>query len=110
MSDHRAESLTVQAAGLVQGIALVTFPAASGIFRFHGAGGVIACYQGGYGVAAFGVGPLVSDGVRIPQIFAASAVIAGLMGFFSFAVARGRPSPATLHPRPTPVRIRREAQ
>ena len=32
MSDHRAESLTVQAAGLVQGIALVTFPAASGIF------------------------------------------------------------------------------
>ena len=32
MSDHRAESLTVNAAGLVQGIALVTFPAASGIF------------------------------------------------------------------------------
>jgi hypothetical protein len=31
VSDHRAESLTVQAAGLVQGIALVTFPAASGI-------------------------------------------------------------------------------
>jgi hypothetical protein len=32
VSDHRAESLTVQAAGLVQGIALVTFPVASGIF------------------------------------------------------------------------------
>jgi MFS family permease len=32
VSDHRAESLTVNAAGLVQGIALVTFPAASGIF------------------------------------------------------------------------------
>ncbi len=72
------------------------------------AGGVIACYQVGYGVAAFGVGPLVSAGVRVPVIFAASAVIAGLMGFFSFAVARGRPSPATLHPRPTPVRIRRK--
>jgi MFS family permease len=74
------------------------------------AGAVIACYQGGYGVAAFGVGPLVSAGVRIPEIFAASAVVAGLMGFFSFAVARGRPSPATLHPRPMPVRIRREAR
>jgi hypothetical protein len=74
------------------------------------AGGVIACYQGGYGVAAFGVGPLVSAGVRVPEIFAASAVVAGLMGFFSFVVARGRPSPATLHPRPAPVRIRREAR
>ena len=73
------------------------------------AGGVIACYQAGYGVAAFGVGPLVSAGTRFPVIFAASAVIAGLMGFVSFAVARGRPSPATVHPRPTPVRIRREA-
>ena len=72
------------------------------------AGGVIACYQVGYGVAAFGVGPLVSAGVRVPEIFAASAVIAGTMGLFSFVVARGRPSPATVHPRPRPVRIRRE--
>jgi MFS family permease len=72
------------------------------------AGGVIACYQVGYGVAAFGVGPLVSAGVRVPEIFAASAVIAGLMGLFSFVVARGRPSPATVHPRPRPARIRRE--
>jgi fucose permease len=69
------------------------------------AGGVIACYQGGYGVAAFGVGPLVSAGVRVPEIFAASAVVAGLMGFFSFVVARGRPSPATLHPRPAQPRL-----
>ena len=74
------------------------------------AGGVIACYQCGYGVAAFGVGPLVSAGVRVPEIFAASAVVAGLMGLFSFAVARGRPSPATLHPRPMPARIRQEAR
>ena len=61
------------------------------------AGGVIACYQGGYGVAAFGVGPLVSAGVRVPEIFAASAVVAGLMGFFSFVVARAghRPRPCT---------------
>ena len=73
------------------------------------AGGVIACYQAGYGVAAFGVGPLVGAGVRVPVIFATSAVIAGLMGCVSFAVARGRPSPATVHPRPTPIRLRREA-
>jgi MFS family permease len=70
------------------------------------AGAVIACYQVGYGVAAFGVGPLVSAGVRVPLIFAASAVIAGLMGFFSFAVARGRPSPASVHPRPASPRAR----
>jgi MFS family permease len=40
------------------------------------AGGVIACYQVGYGIAAFGVGPL--------------------------AVAHGRPSPRTVHPVPSP--------
>ncbi len=64
------------------------------------AGGVIACYQAGYGVAAFGVGPLTSAGIRLPAIFAASAVVAAVMGGLSFAVARGRPSPATVHPRP----------
>lgn len=37
MSDQRAETITVNAAGLVQGIALVTFPAASGIFTAHAA-------------------------------------------------------------------------
>lgn len=37
--------------------------------------------------------------------FAASAVVASLMGFFSFVVARGRPSPATLHPRPAQPRL-----
>jgi predicted MFS family arabinose efflux permease len=40
------------------------------------AGGVIACYQVGYGIAAFGVGPLTSAGVRLPTIFAASAGVA----------------------------------
>jgi MFS family permease len=66
------------------------------------AGGVIACYQGGYGVAAFGVGPLLSAGVRVPEIFAASAVVAGLMGFSR------SPSPEAGHrPRPcTPAPCR----
>ena len=62
------------------------------------AGGVIAFYQLGYGVAAFGIGPLVDHGVGLPTIYAAAAVIAGAMGAMSFAVARRRPSPASLHP------------
>ena len=70
------------------------------------AGGVIACYQAGYGVAAFGVGPVVSAGARIAAIFGAGAVVAVVMGAFSLVVAGGRPSPATLHPRPAPVRPR----
>jgi len=64
------------------------------------AGGVIACYQVGYGVAAFGVGPLVSAGTSTSVIFAAGAVVAAVMGAFSLVVARGRPSPSSLHPRP----------
>ena len=63
---------------------------------------VIACYQAGYGIAAFGVGPLTDAGVRLPSIFAASAGVAAVMGALSLAVARGRPSPRTVHPRPSP--------
>jgi hypothetical protein len=70
------------------------------------AGGVIACYQVGYGIAAFGVGPLVSSGVRLPVIFGASAAVAVGMGLLSLAVAHGRPSPQTLHPRPSPPSAR----
>jgi hypothetical protein len=122
------------AAGLVQGITLVTFPAASTIFTSAAgvlafglaglgcsallpltisfgqasltvisasvAGGVIACYQFGYGLAAFGVGPLRSAGVTLPEIYGASAVVAVLLAVLSFAVGGGRPSPAALHPRP----------
>ena len=66
------------------------------------AGGVIACYQVGYGIAAFGIGPLVSAGVRLPVLFGFSAAVAAGMGLLSLAVARGRPSPQALHPRPPP--------
>ena len=66
------------------------------------AGGVIACYQAGYGIAAFGVGPLVDAGVRLPVIFGFSAAVAAGMGLLSLAVAHGRPSPQTVHPRPAP--------
>jgi hypothetical protein len=67
-------------------------------------GGIIACYQVGYGVAAFGVPPLTGAGVRVPAIFAAAAVVAAVMGCLSLLIARGRPSPAALHPRPAAPR------
>jgi MFS family permease len=66
------------------------------------AGGVIACYQLGYGLAAFGVGPLVDAGVRLPMIFGFSAAVAVGLGLLSLVVAHGRPSPQALHPRPAP--------
>jgi len=71
------------------------------------AGGVIACYQAGYGLAAFGVGPLTSAGVRLPAVYAASAAVAVVMGVLSLAVAHRQPSPTAVHPRP--VRLRRLA-
>jgi MFS family permease len=52
------------------------------------AGGVIAFYQLGYGIAAFGVGPLLDSGVKLPTIYGASAVIAVAMGFASLGVTR----------------------
>lgn len=66
------------------------------------AGVVIACYQAGYGIAAFGVGPVTDAGVRLPTIFAVSAGVAAVMGALSLVVAHGRPSPASVHPRPAP--------
>jgi predicted MFS family arabinose efflux permease len=64
------------------------------------AGGVIAFYQLGYGIAAFGTGPVVDSGVSLPTIYGIAAGVAAAMGVWSFVVAGRRPSPATLHPRP----------
>ncbi len=61
---------------------------------------VIACYQLGYGIAAFGVGPLRSAGLTLSDIYAASIAVALGLGALSFAIAHKRPSPASLHPRP----------
>jgi hypothetical protein len=64
-------------------------------------GGVIAFYQLGYGIAAFGVGPLKDAGVSLSAIFGCTAVIAGAMALLSFFVTRRQPggaggqSPAT---------------
>jgi fucose permease len=68
------------------------------------AGGVIAFYQLGYGVAAFGVGPLYDAGVGLPTLFAWSSLVAVVMGGLSFVIAYRRPSPASLHPRPAPAK------
>ncbi len=63
------------------------------------AGGVIAFYQLGYGIAAFGIGPLLSSGVELSEVYGFAAIVAVVMGVWSFAVAHRRPSPASLHPR-----------
>ena len=59
------------------------------------AGWLIAFYQMGYGLAAFGVGPLQEGlGVSLPTIYLAAAVVAVAMGVLSFIVVR-EPRPAT---------------
>jgi FHS family glucose/mannose:H+ symporter-like MFS transporter len=64
------------------------------------AGGVIAFYQVGYGIAAFGVGPLLDSGVGLPTVYALAAVVAATMGTWSLVVAGRPPSPTTLNPQP----------
>jgi fucose permease len=53
------------------------------------AGGLIAAYQLGYGLAAFGVGPL-EEGLQLSlsTIFGAAAVVAAVLGVLSFVVVR----------------------
>jgi predicted MFS family arabinose efflux permease len=64
------------------------------------AGGIIACYQVGYGLAAFGVGPIEGVGVSLSTLFGVAAVIAAAMGVVGIAIARPRDEPAALHARP----------
>ena len=63
------------------------------------AGGLIAFYQMGYGVAAFGVGPLHDRvGLSLHTIFGATAVVALAMAALAPLVVR---DPAGVHPRPS---------
>jgi hypothetical protein len=64
------------------------------------AGGVIAFYQVGYGIAAFGVGPLVDRGVSLSVLYGWTAIAAATMALLPFAVAGRQASPPELHPRP----------
>jgi len=58
------------------------------------AGGIIAFYQIGYGIAANGVGPLQKAGLSLSAIFGFTAIVAGGMGVLSFAVVPVRSRPA----------------
>lgn len=51
-------------------------------------GGVVAFYQLGYGIAAFGTGPLADAGVSLPVLFRFAAVAAVIMGILSLTLAR----------------------
>ncbi len=56
------------------------------------AGGVIAFYQIGYGIAAFGVGPLQTWlELSLDTIYGAASLVALLMAVLSFAVVRRAP-------------------
>jgi predicted MFS family arabinose efflux permease len=59
------------------------------------AGGVIACYQLGYGIAAFGAGPLQDAGVGLPALYGFTAVAAVVMGGLSFVLAPRQPAPSS---------------
>jgi fucose permease len=62
--------------------ALTTMPASA-------AGGLIAFYQMGYGIAAFGVGPLQSRvGLDLKTIYGGTAVVALAMAAQSFVITR----------------------
>jgi hypothetical protein len=56
------------------------------------AGGIFAFYQLGFGIAAFGVGPLKRAGVILPVIFRGTAIVAAVMAALSFLVVKGVPS------------------
>jgi hypothetical protein len=103
----RSQIAAVYAAGTVQGVVLVTFPAASTIFtspNYYGLSStaygamflpqaVTAFYQMGYGIAAFGVGPLERfTGLDLRQIYGLVAVVALAMAALSFVVVTRRSS------------------
>jgi predicted MFS family arabinose efflux permease len=54
------------------------------------AGWIIGAYQVGYGIAAFGAGPLQSAGIDLPDLFGIAAVVAAVMGALAFTVTRAR--------------------
>ena len=60
------------------------------------AGWLVAAYQVGYGIAAFGAGA-AQRAVSLPNLFRVAAVIALGMGVLAVLVVRRRGNPATLH-------------
>jgi fucose permease len=68
-------------------------------FSAAAAGGIIAFYQLGYGIAAFGTGPLLDGGTELSTVYAIAAVVALVMGLWSFVVAR-RSDPTAVRAQP----------
>jgi len=64
------------------------------------AGGVIAFYQIGYGIAAFGAGPLQDAGVGLAILYTATAVVAMVLGGLAFGLTNRGAAPSRVHPRP----------
>jgi MFS family permease len=54
-------------------------------------GYMVAVYQLGFGIAAFGVGPLERAGISLPTIFSGTAIVAAVMAGLSFLVVKGVP-------------------
>jgi len=58
------------------------------------AGLLIACYQAGYGVAAFGVGPLQDMlGISLSTLLGATSLVALAMGAIAIVIVRGHTRP-----------------
>ena len=53
---------------------------------------MIAFYQLGYGIAAFGVGPLQYAGLSLSAIFGGTAIVAAALAVLSFVVSPIRPA------------------
>jgi fucose permease len=58
------------------------------------AGGIVAAYQVGYGLAAFGVGPLVDAGASLTRLYGGTAVVALALGAVGLVITRRQTSPA----------------
>lgn len=60
------------------------------------AGGVIAFYQLGYGIAAFGAGPLEEAGVQLSTLFGFTAIVAVAMGVAGLIITGRQSASSTL--------------
>ena len=58
------------------------------------AGGIIVCYQVGYGIAAFGAGPLQDAGTQLSTLFGLAAIVALAMAALGFVLTRARTATA----------------
>ncbi len=61
------------------------------------AGLVLAAYQLGYGIAAFGAGPLKDAGVSLPVVFVIGAAAAAVLAGLSFVITGRRPDIVAAH-------------